>query len=167
MNRNLVETVMGTMVLAAAILFTFFVYRTVQIRSTPGYAVDALFTQVGGLTVGSDVRINGIKVGTVTDRHLDPNTFEAIVRLSVDKSIKLPTDSVAVIASEGPLGGKYLELEPGKADEAIAPGGKIRETRNYRSLEDQVGEIIFLATSRPGDSRPGDSRLGGSPGEKR
>lgn len=149
MNRNVVETVMGAMVLAVVVLFTYFVYRTAEIRAAPGYEIGAVFNQVGGLAAGSDVRINGIKVGTVNDRHLDPATFEAVVRMTVNRDIKLPTDTVAIIASEGPLGGKYLELNPGTAAEFIPPGGLVRETRSYRSLEDQVGEIIFLATGKP------------------
>ena len=153
MNRNLVETVLGTMVLGVVLLFGYFVYNTAEIRTQPGYDVHAIFTAVGGLATGSDVRINGIKVGTVSDRHLDPNTFEAVVSMTVNNPIKLPRDTVAAIASEGPLGGKYLALTPGTAKEFIAPGGVIRDTRNYRSLEDQVGEIIFLATNKPEQSR--------------
>lgn len=149
MNRNLVETVMGAMVLGVVLLFTYFVYTTAEIRSAPGYEIGAVFSEVGGLAVGSDVRINGIKVGTVSERHLDPETYEAVVRLMVNRDIKLPQDTVAIIASEGPLGGKYLELSPGTSTEFIAPGGVVHETRSYRSLEDQVGEIIFLATSKP------------------
>jgi phospholipid/cholesterol/gamma-HCH transport system substrate-binding protein len=149
MNRNVVETVMGAVVIAVAGLFIYFVAHTVDIRAAPGYEIGAVFSKVGGLTVGSDVRISGIKVGTITDRHLDPASFDAVVRMTVDESIKLPSDTVAVIASESPLGGRYLELQPGTAEQMIQPGGLIRETRGYRSLEDQVGEIIFLATARP------------------
>jgi phospholipid/cholesterol/gamma-HCH transport system substrate-binding protein len=73
--------------------------------------------------------------------------------MSVEKSVRLPADTVAVVASEGPLGGKYIQLEPGKSTDMIAEGGVIRDTRSYRSLEDQVGEIIFLATSKPAEAK--------------
>jgi ABC-type transport system involved in resistance to organic solvents, periplasmic component len=149
MSRNLVETVMGAMVLAIALLFTYFVYTTADIKAAPGYEIGAVFNEVGGLAAGSDVRINGIKVGTVNDRHLDPETYAAVVMMTVGRDIKLPVDTVAIIASDGPLGGKYLELRPGTDAELIPPGGLVRETRSYRSLEDQVGEIIFLATNKP------------------
>lgn len=102
------------MVLGVALLFGYFVYTAAEIRTAPGYDVGAIFTAVGGLATGSDVRINGIKVGTVSDRHLDPNTFEAIVNMTVNNDVKLPQDTVAAIASEGPLGGKYLALTPGR-----------------------------------------------------
>ncbi len=83
--------------------------------AAPGYPIGAVFAKIGGLNVGSDVRINGIKVGTVTDRSLDSKTYDAVVTMSVEKSIHLPADTVAVVASEGPLGGKYIQLEPGKS----------------------------------------------------
>lgn len=159
MTRNLIETVMGAVVLAVAVMFVYFAYSTAQIRRLPGYEVSAAFFKVGGLNVGSDVRISGVKVGTVVERRLDPATFDAIVVMSVANEIKLPEDTVASIASEGLLGGKYVSLEPGKSSTVVAPGERLRETRSFKTLEDQVGEIIFLATSKP------DAPLGEAPGD--
>lgn len=150
MRRNLIETVMGAVVLLVAALFVYFAYTTAQVYSAPGYQIAASFGKVGGLAVGSDVRISGVKVGTVTSRALDPRNYEAIVTMRIDEGVKLPEDTIASIASEGPLGGRYVRLEPGTSSTALEPGGAIKETRGYRSLEDQVGEIIFLATGRPG-----------------
>lgn len=147
MTRNMIETVMGLVVVSVAILFVYIAYNTAQVRSVPGYQLSAAFFKVGGLNPGSDVRIAGVKVGSVIERHLDPATFDAIVVMSVANQIKLPEDTVAAIGSEGLLGGKYVRLEPGTASEILAPGARIRETRSFKSLEDQVGEIIFLATS--------------------
>ena len=150
MRRNLIETVMGAVVLLVAALFVFFAYNTAQVRSAPGYPITASFGKAGGLSVGNDVRISGIKVGNVTARTLDLRTYEAVVTMSIDDSVKLPDDTIAGIASEGPLGGRYVRLEPGTSPTALPPGGAIKETRGYRSLEDQVGEIIFLATGKSG-----------------
>ncbi|MBK8176812.1 MAG: MCE family protein [Rhodospirillales bacterium] len=148
MRRNVLETVMGAVVLLVAAVFVSFAYEMTQARSTPGYTLNATFGKVGGLAVGSDVRISGIKVGTVSDRRLDPHTYDAVVTVKIDEQIKLPEDTVAAIASEGPLGGRYLRLLPGTSTQTIPPGGSIKETRGFRSLEDQVGEIIFLATGK-------------------
>lgn len=153
MQRHIIETVIGVLVLGVAAAFLWFGYRTADVGTAPGYTIGAVFSKVAGLAVGNDVRINGIKVGTVTSRTLDPKTYEAVVQMTVDRAIRLPVDTVAVVASEGPLGGKYIELEPGQAEELLAENGTIRDTRSYRSLEDQVGEIIFLATSQPGERR--------------
>jgi phospholipid/cholesterol/gamma-HCH transport system substrate-binding protein len=152
MRRNIIETVMGAVVLTVAGLFIYFAYSTAEIRSEPGYEVGAAFFRIGGLSNGSDVRIGGVKVGTVIERRLDPDTFDAVVTMRINHGIRLPEDTVASIASEGPFGGKNVRLEPGTSEKMIDAGGTIAETDSYRSLEDQVGEIIFLATGKPGAS---------------
>ncbi|MBK8210691.1 MAG: outer membrane lipid asymmetry maintenance protein MlaD [Rhodospirillales bacterium] len=148
MRRNLIETVMGAVVLLVAGLFLWVAYTTAHVRAPAGYAVTAIFGRAGGITVGSDVRISGIKIGAVTDRHLDTKSFDALVTMTIAQDVALPEDTIASIASEGPLGGRYVRLEPGNAATPIPAGGRIRETRGFRSLEDQVGEIIFLATGK-------------------
>ncbi|CCQ73703.1 Putative toluene tolerance protein Ttg2C (fragment) [Magnetospira sp. QH-2] len=146
---------MGAVVLLVAAMFVFFAYNTAQVSAVSGYKVTAAFFKLGGLSVGADVRISGIKVGTVMDRHLDPQTYDAVVTLSISPDVKLPADTVASIGSEGILGGKYIRLTPGQATEMVAAGGALTRTQDYRSLEDQVGEIIFLATNPGGGATPG------------
>jgi len=146
MGRNAIETVMGAAVLLVAAVFVYFAYNTAQIKAVTGYEVSARFFKIGGLGKGSDVRISGIKVGTVISNTLDPVTFDAIVTMSLRPDIKLSTDTVATIASSGMLGDKYVMLLPGQGKEQLAVGGVITKTKDFRSLEDQVGEIIFLAT---------------------
>jgi len=153
MGRNAVETVLGAVVLLVAGMFLYFSYSTAQVRAVNGYQVSANFFKVGGLAAGSDVRVNGIKVGTVDSSRLDSETFEAVIVMSIAKEVRLPKDSVAAIGSEGIVGGKYIRIEPGASKELIADGGKIIKVRDFRSLEDQVGEIIFLATG--GTSKKG------------
>ncbi len=155
MGRNAVETVMGAAVLLVAGVFVYFAYNTAEVRAISGYEINANFYKVGGLTKGSDVRISGIKVGTVLETKLDPVTFDAVVTLSVSSEIKLPVDTQATIASSGLMGDKYISLEAGNAKEFIAPGGKVASTKDFRSLEDQVGEIIFLATGGENKSSGG------------
>jgi phospholipid/cholesterol/gamma-HCH transport system substrate-binding protein len=147
MGRNLIETIMGAVVLAVAAFFLAFAYSHADLKQVQGYEISAQFASVGGLEVGSDVRINGIKVGTVAGSALDPQTFNAVVRLTIVPDIRLPKDTLATIATEGLLGGKYLKLEPGRSSERIADGGTITKTKDYRSIEEMVGELIFLATS--------------------
>jgi phospholipid/cholesterol/gamma-HCH transport system substrate-binding protein len=146
MRRNAVETVLGAVVLLVAGMFVYFAYNTAQVKTIDGYNIKANFFKIGGLTTGSDVRINGIKVGTVTNARLDPETFDAVIEMSIRPDIKLPTDTIAAIGSEGIVGGKYVRITPGSAKETISDNGSISETKDFRSLEDQVGEIIFLAT---------------------
>ncbi|HEY9163354.1 MAG TPA: outer membrane lipid asymmetry maintenance protein MlaD [Magnetovibrio sp.] len=146
MGRNAIETVMGAAVLLVAGLFVYFAYNTAQIKAVSGYEVTARFFKVGGLAKGSDVRVSGIKVGTVLETRLDPVTFDAVIAMSISPDVKLPVDTTATIASSGMLGDKYIMLMPGTETARLEAGSTIANTKDYRSLEDQVGEIIFLAT---------------------
>jgi phospholipid/cholesterol/gamma-HCH transport system substrate-binding protein len=153
MNRNPIETVLGAVVLVVAIMFLVFAYSTANIRPiTGGYQVSADFLKVGGLTRGSDVRMSGITIGTVSDQELDPKTFTAHIVLTIQNTVHLPADTEAAIVSDGLMGGKYVNLVPGHAAERIPPGGKIVHAQDFQSLEDLVGQIIFLATQEPNQS---------------
>ena len=146
MRRNAFETVLGAFVLIVAGIFVFFAYNTAQVKSVDGYKVTARFFKIGGLTAGSDVRVNGIRVGTVVSATLDRETYDAVVTMSIKSGVRLPKDTTAGIGSEGIVGGKYVRLQPGHEKTVINQGGLIANTTDFRSLEDQVGEIIFLAT---------------------
>ena len=153
MRGNLIESVMGAVVLVVAALFLFFAFNTSQLRAVPGYELVADFERVDGVREGGDVRISGIKIGSVAAEELDPKTFLAVVRMSIDPAVKLPDDTVAEIISAGLLGDKYMSLVPGGSDNVIPPGGKIKYTQSSVSLENLVGQMIFSA---PGAKKPGD-----------
>jgi phospholipid/cholesterol/gamma-HCH transport system substrate-binding protein len=150
MNRNPLETIMGALVLLVAAVFLVFAYTSADLRQVRGYPVSASFTKVGGLTVGGEVRLAGIQVGSVTGQRLDSETFEAVVDMSILDSVRLPVDTRAVITSDGLLGGSYVKLVPGSEDARLQPGDSLQYTQDYQSLEDLVGEIIFLATQPSG-----------------
>ncbi len=155
MGRTFVETIMGAVVLAVAGIFLAFALSQSDLGVVKGYTLSASFASVGGLSTGSDVRINGIKVGTVTSQTIDQNTYNAVVKFTVNPSIHLPKDTSASIASDGLLGSKFLKLEPGHSQDKIAEGGIIENAKNFEALEDQVGKIIFLATDsgKSGDKK--------------
>jgi phospholipid/cholesterol/gamma-HCH transport system substrate-binding protein len=147
MTGNVIETVMGGVVLVVAALFLFFAYSTSQVRAVQGYQVTAQFERIDGIRDGGDVRIAGVKVGSIQSATLDPKTFLAEVRMSIDPAYKLPDDTVAEIVSAGLLGDRYLALVPGGSEQTIAPGGRIKFTQAPVSLESLIGQMIF---SQPG-----------------
>ena len=156
MTGNMMETVMGGVVLVVAALFLFFAYSTSQVRAVQGYEVSAQFDSVAGIRDGSDVRIGGVKVGTIVSETLDPNTFLANVQISIDNAYKLPEDTVAKIVSVGLLGDKFMALVPGGAEQTIPPGGKIKFTQSPISIEDLIGQIMFSPPGG-GQKKPGES----------
>ncbi len=148
MGNNIVETIIGAVVLAFAAIFLIFAYRTADLGAGGnGLNLIAKFDQVDGLQIGSDVRMSGIKVGTVTSQILDPESYRAVIGISINDEIQLPEDSAAKIASESLLGGSYLDLEPGGAEDMLEEGDEITFTQSSVSLMDLIGQAIFSATS--------------------
>ena len=123
MRRNIIETVMGGVVLLVAAGFIVLAFQSGTISSPGGYQVTAEFDNASGLGPGSEVRMSGVKIGTVTNQSLDPDTFFAVITLNIsDESIKLPRDTSARIIADGLLGSNFIALEPGGDEETIAPG---------------------------------------------
>ena len=146
MKRGAVETILGALVLVVAVGFVVLAAKTIDLQADDGYELQARFLKVGGLERGSDVRISGVKIGTVVDRTLDRETFEAVVTFTVRDGIRLPADTEAGVTAVALLGGKYLRLSPGQDTETLQDGAEIARTRDFQALEDTVSEIIFLAT---------------------
>ena len=96
---------------------------------------------------GADVRLAGVKVGSVSEQRIDPQSFLAVVALSVRDDMKLPKDSAAIITSESLLGGKYLSLQPGGDEAMLQPGQTITITQSSVSLEELLGKFIFSMTN--------------------
>jgi len=154
MKRNPIETIMGAVVLLVAAVFLVFVYTTADLRPVKGYGLTASFSKAGGLKEGSDVRISGVKVGSILAQSIDPKTYNAVLRLSILPSVRLPSDTLASIESDGLLGGSYVRLQPGHSPDMLADGGQITHTASFQSLEDLVKTIIFLATDAPPANAP-------------
>lgn len=146
MNKKPVETIMGIVVLIVAVFFLLFAYRVSDLQVIKGYELNAKFLKVGGLNIGSDVRINGIKVGTVVSQKLDNADYMVDVTLSIAPNIKLPNDSSASIVGDGLVGDKFIKIEPGRSKEYLHEGDTFANTKDFKSLEDMVGEIIFMVT---------------------
>ncbi|NVJ70531.1 MAG: outer membrane lipid asymmetry maintenance protein MlaD [Alphaproteobacteria bacterium] len=147
MSSNLVESLIGALVLLIAGWFLMFAYERTDAGMAGGYTLVARFDQIDGINVGSDVRLAGVKVGSVVSNTLDKETFQAVVRFSVQSGINLPTDTAAAVSQEGLLGGKYLRLLPGGMLEVLADGDEIEET------QDAVDLISLFGKFATGDSK--------------
>ena len=149
MQRNMLETVMGAIVLLTAIGFMSLAYEAANIRGADGYELEAEFGATGGLSVGDDVRISGIKVGRIVRQDLDPITYAARIVISLDERIRVPADSSARITAASLLGGSFLELIPGADEEMMQPGEVIYDTRDPVSLTDLLGKAVFASANDP------------------
>ncbi|MFL2842623.1 MAG: outer membrane lipid asymmetry maintenance protein MlaD [Candidatus Puniceispirillaceae bacterium] len=147
MHRNTLETVMGAIVLLAAVGFVALAYEAADVKGNGGYEIAAEFGSTGGLSVGDDVRISGIKVGQITAQQLDSITYVAKVSMAIDPTIKIPSDSSARITAASLLGGNYLELMPGAATDTLGAGAVIYDTRDPISLSDLLGKAVFSSNN--------------------
>ncbi|MGV6839568.1 MAG: outer membrane lipid asymmetry maintenance protein MlaD [Planktomarina sp.] len=134
MRGQWAEFVTGSVVLVAAVLFAIIGFQRAGVGSADGYDLSASFRSAEGISVGSDVRLAGVKIGTVTQMSLNPETFLADATVSVNKGIQVPDDSTILIASEGLLGGSYVEIQPGGSPFNLADGDSFTDTQSSVSL---------------------------------
>ena len=129
------EILAGAAILAVAAGFALYAVRGSGMVGAPdSYPLTASFRSVEGVSVGTDVRLAGVKVGTVTGLVLNPETYFADATISMRKDVALPTDSTILISSEGLLGGNFVEVQPGGALEMLEPGSEIEDTQGAVSL---------------------------------
>lgn len=147
MKRNLIETLMGAVVLIVALFFVVTTYQSSGIRKDYGYTLSADFDKADGISPGSDVRLSGVKIGTVIGQGLNLDNYRAKVDMGIQKEIRVPTDSTAEIVSDGLLGGKYINLVPGADVEMLKDGGVIQYTQSSINLEQLIGKVAFGSTS--------------------
>lgn len=144
MNSKL-ETLIGFLVVVIAIGFAVFTYKVSEIQSYQGssYNITAKFDQIEGILSGSDVKISGITVGTVHSVKLDPETYGALVTMSIKNGVKIPDDSSAQITTEGLLKNKYVAIFAGGSPDMMKPGGEIKFTQSSISLENLIGKFLY------------------------
>jgi phospholipid/cholesterol/gamma-HCH transport system substrate-binding protein len=149
-GRSLAEVATGAVILAVALLFLGYAVlnsgRGPVMGSGEGVRLSARFDRIDGLSSGADVRIAGVRVGSVTDTRIDPQTFGAELTMRLDRDLRLPDDTSAEVTSEGLLGGRYVSLVPGGSDKVLADGGRITQTQGSVSLESLLGRFIFSVT---------------------
>ncbi len=144
-GNSAVETLIGAAVIAIAVAFLVFAYTSTGAGMITGYEVQARFNRADGVNIGTDVRLSGIKVGTVSRMALDPMTYNAVLTLALDSAVKLPDDSSARITSDGLLGNQYVSIEPGGSQMQIAAGGEIENTQGTVDLIGLVSKAMFGA----------------------
>ena len=135
MASNLSETLIGAAVVATAVGFLVYAGQVAGFSSEgETYELEAKFASAQGLNIGGEVQLAGVRVGTITKLELDVQTYQAVTTFTVRSDIEIPEDSEAKVASEGLLGGNFLELTPGGAEYMLAAGDEIQFTQGSVSL---------------------------------
>jgi phospholipid/cholesterol/gamma-HCH transport system substrate-binding protein len=146
MASNVAETAIGALVIAAAAGFMVYAAQTADVSMGGVYELSAKFRKAEGVGVGGDVRVSGVKVGSIRSVALDPETYQARVVMAIRQDVKLPEDSAATIASEGLLGGAHIAIQPGGAEFMLEAGDEFGYTQGSVSLLDLIGKAISATT---------------------
>ena len=154
MKSSAVETMIGAAVVAVAAGFFLFAYQSSGKGSTAaGLKLSAMFDNASGISIGTDIRIAGVKVGTVTGFTLDESNFQAVVTMQVDPRLKLTEDATAKVTAEGLLGSNFITLEQGGADTILADGGTLSNTQGAVDIWSLISQAMFAksgAAETPG-----------------
>lgn len=148
MKTNLVETAVGAAVILIAAAFFAFAYSTSGIgKGSGGMRLSAEFENAAGINIGSDVRMSGVKIGTVTDQDLNPENYQAVVTFTVSPNIPIPEDSTAKITSEGILGSNFVAIEPGGSETKLQDGDRMSYTQGAIDIWSLVSQYMFSGNS--------------------
>jgi phospholipid/cholesterol/gamma-HCH transport system substrate-binding protein len=145
MKNNTLELVVGLFMIIG---FAAFVYLALQLgevsflTSSKTYVIKAEFTNVSGVKKGASVQVAGVAVGEVTAIELGKDDY-AVLSLQVDNSLKIPTDSMASVKSQGIIGDKYIQLSLGGSEELFKPGGLIVDTESSLDIESLISKFAF------------------------
>lgn len=138
---NVLEAAIGAVVLVVASFFVYFAYVSSGEKIKDGYVVTARFEDASGLSSGSDVKLNGIKIGVVRSLKLGEN-YQAVTELLIKEGIKIPRDSSAVITTDGIMGNKYISVSAGFEHEALSEGEEIEITKSSVNLENLIDRFV-------------------------
>jgi len=148
MSENTAELAVGGVVLLVAVGFLAFALNTTgSLAGASGYPLTAEFRSAEGISVGTDVRMAGVKIGSVSGLKLNAQSFKADTVLSIDKGVELPDDSAVVISSEGLLGGNFVEVLPGGSPDNFKPGATVTDTQGAVSLLSLLAKFVGSGSS--------------------
>lgn len=162
-RRSAAELATGAAIILIAALFLAYALVNTGRATTGGIHLTAEFSNVGTVGPGTEVRIAGVKVGSVTGLRIDPKTYQAILDFTVRSDIAVPSDSSAVISTGGLLGSQFLTVSPGGSDKMLGDGGRITLTQSATNLEDLLGKFIFNVGSLADATQKSLERQGAQP----
>ena len=159
MSENTTEVAVGGVVLAVALGFMLYLSQSTGVLRAPsgGYDLTASFRSVEGITAGADVKLAGVKVGSITALKLNPKTYFADATIHMDSDVKVPTDSAILISQDGLLGGAYAQIVPGGSPDNLKPGGEIEDTQGAVSLIDLLMKFVSGSGSSGSGASTGTS----------
>lgn len=144
MKNAAVETLIGAAVIVIAAAFFLFAYQSSgKSNASGGYRLVAEFDNASGINVGTDVRMAGVKVGTVVGQSLNHENFQAAITMLIDPAVQLTEDVTAKVTAEGLLGSNFITLEQGGSDTKLTDGGMIQYTQGSVDIWSLISQAMF------------------------
>ena len=156
MNRKLMDLWVGVFVVAGFAAILFLALRVGNVSSAnfaETYQLNARFDNIGGLKVRGPVKSAGVVVGRVTGISFDPQTYEAVVTMTIDSRYRFPKDTFASILTAGLLGEQYIGLEAGGDEKMLQSGDAFAQTQSAVVLEKLIGQFMFNKASEGSDAK--------------
>jgi phospholipid/cholesterol/gamma-HCH transport system substrate-binding protein len=153
MAKKGIETLVGLFVLLGLAGFLFVALKAANLTSfgrSDTYTLTAKFENIGGLKVRAPVRSAGVTVGHITSISLDPQIYQGVVTMEVDKRYVFPKDSSAKILTAGLLGDQYLGLEAGGDTKNLASGDTVKQTQSAVVIENLISQFLFSKAADAG-----------------
>lgn len=146
------EFSVGLFVLLAFFALLFVTIQTTTLnfsQSNSSYNLNASFTDINGLSTKAPVRIAGVKIGEVTEIMLNPETYQADVKMVIYNDVtRIPTDSVISIFTEGVVGSKFAAIDPGFETDMLKDNGLIAKTKPSYAIEQVINEAIAMFATK-------------------
>lgn len=154
MRNDTVETLIGAIVILVAIVFVVFTYKSTGAASVGGYELTAKMPRVDGVAIGTDVKLAGVKIGTVSALTLDPKDYRVAVHMKLQPEVKIPDDSSVMVTSAGLLGSSYVSISPGGSDTMLAAGGEIKNAQGAIDMMGLLSKFVNNSGSSTSTSAP-------------
>lgn len=159
-KQRAIEVTVGVFVIIAILCLIFLAIRVSGLTSSSysnTYQVTASFENVGDLKARAPVTIAGVRIGKITNIHLNPQTYQAVVTMEIDGKDKVPVDSTANIFTAGLIGSNYISLTPGFSEQYLKNGSVIQRTNQALILQNVIGQLLFSLKSDSGKSKTSDT----------
>jgi len=145
MKKYSMETTVGIFVVICLIGVAYLTLNLgdVSFLGDRSYSLFAKFTSVSGLKVGSPVEMVGIEIGRVAGFSMDQKDQVAVVELRIGNGFKIYDDAIASIKSNGLLGDRFVNIEPGGGGGLLEPRGTISETEPPVDFLELIGKYAF------------------------
>ena len=145
MNKKInLEFALGSLILIISLICIFYYSSKINLfNNVETLQINSSFFDIGNTSIGNDVKINGVKVGEVSKIKLDQDSYMAIITSSIEKSIKIPDDSVFKISNNGFIGSSYIEIQLGNSEELLENNDYSANNIDAVSLEEIINNFIF------------------------